>query len=261
MKELTRSEVASQLRSLGVHAGGVLLVHASFRAVRPVEGGPLGLIEALRESLGPQGTLVMPSWPGDDHQPFHHQQTASAADLGIVADTFWRQPGVLRCEHLQAFAAVGPKAVEITRDPLPLPPHIPASPVGRVYDLDGHVLLLGVEHKANTILHLAELLAGVPYGVAKCCTVYENGRPTRLNYRENDHCCERFDLADTWLRERGLQSEGVVGHAVAKLTRSRDVVETAVAYLAHDPLLFLHPPGSGCSECDEAHAGVNRTNG
>lgn len=219
------------------------------------------MIEALRESLGPQGTLVMPSWPSDDDQPFDPQETPSAADLGIVADTFWRQPGVLRCEHPQAFAAVGPKAVEITSDPLPLPPHIPASPVGRVHDLDGQLLLLGVGHQANTTLHLAELKAGVPYGLAKSCTVYENGRPTRINYRENDHCCERFDLADTWLRERGLQSEGVVGHAAAKLTRSRDVVETAAAHLDDDPLVFLHPPDSGCIECDEAHAGVSRTNG
>lgn len=218
------------------------------------------MIEALLESLGPQGTLVMPSWPSDDDQPFDPQETPSAADLGIVADTFWRQPGIVRCEHPQAFAAVGPKAVEVISDRLPLPPHIPASPVGRVHDLDGQVLLLGVGHQANTTLHLVELQAGVPYGLAKSCTVYENGRPTRINYRENDHCCERFDLADTWLRERGLQSEGVVGHAVAKLTRSRDVVETAAAHLDGDPLLFLHPPGSGCIECDEAHASVSRTN-
>ena len=40
--------------------GGVLLVHTS-RAVRPVEGGLLGLIAALRTALGPVGTLVMPT--------------------------------------------------------------------------------------------------------------------------------------------------------------------------------------------------------
>ena len=54
-------EMEEQLRALGVRAGGVLLVDASFRAVRPVEGGPLGLIEALRRSVGDDGTLVMPA--------------------------------------------------------------------------------------------------------------------------------------------------------------------------------------------------------
>jgi aminoglycoside N3'-acetyltransferase len=55
-KELTRAEVTDQLRALGVREGGVLLVHTSFWAVRPVAGGPLGLIEALRDAVGPEGT-------------------------------------------------------------------------------------------------------------------------------------------------------------------------------------------------------------
>jgi aminoglycoside 3-N-acetyltransferase len=36
MRTLSRNDVAEQLRTLGVRAGGVLLVHVSFRAVRPV---------------------------------------------------------------------------------------------------------------------------------------------------------------------------------------------------------------------------------
>ncbi|HYR12507.1 MAG TPA: AAC(3)-IV family aminoglycoside N-acetyltransferase [Longimicrobium sp.] len=255
-RELSRDEVAGQLRALGVREGGVLLVHTSFRAVRPVEGGPRGLIEALRAALGPRGTLVMPSWTGDDDTPFDPATTHAAADLGVVADTFWRIPGVARSDHPFAFAAAGPRAAEITADPLPLPPHIPASPVGRVHDLDGQVLLLGVNHDADTTLHLAELLAGVPYRQPKSITVLRDGRPVRIDYGENDHCAERFTLADGWLRERGLQSEGKVGHADARLIRARDVVTVALEYLAADPLVFLHPPGAECEECDGARAGA-----
>lgn len=250
--ELSPTQVTSQLGALGVRKGGVLLVHTSFRATRPIAGGPIGLIEALRDAVGPGGTLVMPSWTGYDDVPFDPTTTPSSPDLGVVADTFWRLPGVLRSEHLFAFAAVGPEAVRITADPLPLPPHIPESPVGRVHDLDGQVLLLGVGHDADTTLHLAELLAGVPYRVPKHCTVLRDGRPARIEYGENDHCCERFGFADEWLRARGLQSEGTVGHAHARLARARDIVAVAREHLAHDPLLFLHPPAAGCPECDAA---------
>lgn len=250
--ERSRAEVADQLRALGVEEGGVLLVHTSFRAVRPVAGGPLGLIEALRDALGPGGTLVMPAWSGNDDEPFDPLTTAASPDLGVVADTFWRLPGVLRSDHFHAFAAAGPEAARITSDPLPLPPHIPASPVGRVHDLDGQVLLLGVGHDADTTLHLAELLAGVPYRVPKHCTVLEEGRPVRIDYGENNHCCARFVLADEWLRARGLHSEGRVGHADARLARARNITGVALEQLARDPLLFLHPPGAGCAECDEA---------
>lgn len=255
--QVSRNEVASQLRALGAREGGVLLVHASFRAVRPVEGGPRGLIEALRLALGAQGTLVMPSWPGNDDVPFDPVSHAPSPDLGILADIFRRLSGVVRSDHPFAFAAVGPQAETIVSTALPLPPHAPGSPVSRVHDLDGQVLLLGVGHDANTTLHLAELLASVPYGVAKYCTVLQDGRPMRVRYRENDHCCQRFALADDWLRERNLQAEGRVGHARARIARARDIVAVALERLARDPLLFLHPPGAGCTECDAARGSIS----
>jgi aminoglycoside N3'-acetyltransferase len=250
------ARLVEQLRALGVASGGVLLVHCSFRATGPVEGGPVGLIVALRAALGPRGTLVMPSWTGDDETPFDPATTPASPDLGILAETFRRLPGVARSRHGFAFAAQGPAAAAILADPLPLPPHIPASPVGRVHERDGQVLLLGVGHDADTTLHLAELLAGVPYGVAKHCTVLRDGRPERIAYRENDHCGARFALADAWLRAAGLQREGPVGHGLARLARAADIVALALRHLARDPLLFLHPPRTGCAECDQARRSI-----
>jgi aminoglycoside N3'-acetyltransferase len=257
-RELSRGEVAAQLRELGVREGGVLLVHSSFRAVRPVERGPEGLIDAVLEALGPRGTLVMPSWTGDDTVPFDPGTTPSADDLGIVPQVFWRRPGALRSSHPFAFAALGPRAAEITAGPLPLPPHAPESPVGRVHDLDGQVLLLGVGHDADTTLHLAELLGGAPYRVPKHITVWADERPMRIAYGENDHCCERFALADDWLRSEGLQREGTVGYAPARLARAKDIVAAARRRLAADPLVFLHPAGAACPECDEARRSVGQ---
>ena len=173
-----------------------------------------------------------------------------------MADTFWRLPGVERSNHPFAFAAAGPLAGSIVRDPLPLPPHIPASPVGRVHELDGKILLLGVDHEVNTTLHLAELLAGVPYRVPKALTVRENGMSKRIDYGENDHCTKRFALMGDWLDERGLQSAGTIGHAAALLARSRDAVNTALERLARDSLVFLHDSAAGCAECNAARASL-----
>ncbi|MDL1862584.1 AAC(3)-VI family aminoglycoside N-acetyltransferase [Betaproteobacteria bacterium PRO7] len=249
-------EVAAQLRALGVERGGIVLVHTSFRAVRPIVNGPAGLIEALRAALGPDGTLVMPSWTGDDDAPFDPAATPCAADLGVVADTFRRMRGAARSDHPFAFAALGPQARSITDGPLPASPHAPDSPIGRVHAMDGQVLLLGVGHDADTALHLAEVIAGVPYRVPKFCTVLRSGRPVRVHYEENDHCCERFALADEWLRARGLQAEGRVGYGQARLFRARDVIALAVERLARDPCLFLHPRGAGCAECEAAWRSV-----
>lgn len=255
-RQVSQAELVEQLHDLGVEPAGVLLVHTSFRAVRPVEGGPGGLIEALSAAVGPDGTVVMPSWSGDDDAPFDPASSEASGSLGVVADTFWRLPGVRRSGHVHAFAARGPHAVDVLRDPLPLPPHRPESPVGRVHELDGQVLLLGVGHDADTTIHLAELIADVPYRIPKYCTVLEDGRPTRIEYGENDHCCARFVLVDRWLEDAGVQHDGRVGHARARLVRSRSVVEAVVPRLERDPLLFLHPKSERCVECDEARRSV-----
>jgi aminoglycoside 3-N-acetyltransferase len=255
---ISREQLVEQLHALGVEAGDVLLVHTSFRAVRPIEGGPEGLIHALRESIGPEGTLVTPAWTGSDEEVFDPNTTRAAEMLGIVPDTFWRMPGVRRSDHPFAFAAAGPRAAHITGDPFVVPPYSPHSPLARVHELDGRVLLLGVGHDANTTVHLAEILAGVPYRVPKHITIEFGRRRMRIDYLENDHCCQRFELLDEWLRSRGLQSEGQVGHAQARLMRARDVVRVVCEQLAEDPLRFLHPGDAHCEECDEARRSVSR---
>lgn len=254
--EIPRAMVIGQLRALGVQPGGVLLVHTSFRATGPIEGGPAGLIGALLEALGPAGTLVLPSFSSDDDHPFDPATTPASPDLGVVAETFRRMPGVRRSEHFSAFAALGPQAARIVGDDLVLPPHGPGSPVDRVRELDGQVLLLGVNHDSDTTIHLAELLAGVTYRRPKYYTELRYGQPVRIEYGENDHCCERFALVDAWLRAMGHQSEGPVGHGPARLTRSRDIVRVVVEHLGRDPEIFLHPVGEGCAQCNEARGSI-----
>lgn len=251
---MSRNQVTQQLLDLGVEPGGVLLVHTAFSRVRPVEDGPLGLIDALRAALGSHGTLVMPSMTDDDDQVFD-RATTPCVGMGIVADTFWRLPEVLRSDSPHAFAAVGPHAGRITA-PHPFDvPHGLDSPVGRVYERGGQVLLLGVGHDSNTTIHLAESLAGVRYRREKHLTILKDGKTTPVPYREIDHCCENFVLVDRWLDEWGLQHKGMVGHAAARLVRSRDIVAVVSAHLQADELVFLHPPGVD-HECDEARLSV-----
>lgn len=233
----------------------MLLVHTSFRAVGPLEGGPITLIDALRTALGPQGTLVMPSMT--DGQAVFDPFSTPTHGMGITAELFWRQPGVLRSTHPGAsFAALGPQAEWIGK-PQPLsPPHGLDSPVGRVYELGGQILLLGVGHSENTSLHLAEAIARVPYSVSHPCVVEVDGAPRVERIAETDHCCRRFRLADDWLRARGLQREGKVGNADARLCRSSDLVDVAVEQLKADPLVFLCPHAEACEECDRACASI-----
>jgi aminoglycoside N3'-acetyltransferase len=245
--------LAEQLVALGISGDGVLVVHTAFSSFGGRAGAPADLIAALRLAVGARGTLVMPSMSDDDDQAFDSRRTPCIG-MGIVADTFWRMPGVIRSDSPHAFAAVGPRAEEITA-PHPVDvPHGPDSPIGRAHDLDAEILLLGVGHDANTTVHLAENLAGVRYKVPKYATVMRGGIPVRHHYAEVDHCCENFALLDSWLEGRGHQQRGFIGDATARLMSARDVVATALDHLRENETVFLHPRGE-CTECDEARAG------
>lgn len=250
MKTISIETLTQELLEMGVQPGGVLLVHTAFSKVKPIEGGPTGLISALRAALGPEGTLVMPSMSYDDDHPYDKTKSP-CPEMGIVANTFWRLSGVLRSDNNHAFAAIGPLAGTITA-PHPIDhPHGLDSPVGRVYEFNGQVLLLGVGHDSDTTIHLAENLAGVRYRRAKYVTVLKDGIASRFDYREIDHCCQNFNLVDGWLDEQRLQGYGTVGHAEARLIRSRDIVSVVTERLKVYEATFLHPKGFD-EECDEA---------
>ena len=203
------TQLIAQLHALGVQPSGVLLVHCAFSKVKPVEGGPAGLIAALQATLGPKGTLVMPSMSWDDEHPFDPRST--------LASKKWAWWPILSGAYRASCAATAriplPPPAQATRITAPHPVEIPHgidSPVGRVYELDGQVLLLGIGHSSDTTIHLAELLAGVCYRRPKSVLVRQGEQIVRVDYGENDHCCQNFALADGWLDAKGLQRRGVV---------------------------------------------------
>src|SRR3989442_210609 len=56
---LTAQQLITDLQRLGVAAGAAVMVHASLRAVGPVEGDAAGIVGALDAAVGPNGTLLM----------------------------------------------------------------------------------------------------------------------------------------------------------------------------------------------------------
>ena len=56
---VTKSKLIEDLKALGVGPGQVVMLHASVKATGWVVGGPDVILHALREVLGPDGTLMM----------------------------------------------------------------------------------------------------------------------------------------------------------------------------------------------------------
>ena len=60
------TDLVRDLERLGVRAGDTLMIHASLRALGPVEGGAGGVLDALDRAVGASGTWMMVLGARDD---------------------------------------------------------------------------------------------------------------------------------------------------------------------------------------------------
>src|SRR5215207_6962478 len=65
----TRPEIAAGLRDLGVAPGDLLLVHTSVKALGWIPGGAVAVVQALRDAVGADGTIVVPTQTAGNSDP------------------------------------------------------------------------------------------------------------------------------------------------------------------------------------------------
>ena len=82
---------AAALEAPGEVRGRVVMVHASLRAIGPVDGGATGVIEAVLAALRPNGTMVM-MIAADDAEPFDRLATPANVDT-VTLTHYARIPG------------------------------------------------------------------------------------------------------------------------------------------------------------------------
>jgi len=255
----TVDSLVEDLHRLGVEPGQTLLVHSSLSQLGYVSGGAMAVVVALERALTEKGTLMMPthssglSDPCDWQQPAvpkewwdHLKRSFPAYDarrtptrnMGQIVDCFRSGSGVMRSAHpQQSFAAQGPKAEALTAGHELSQSMGDRSPLARLYDLKGHVLLLGVDHDRNSSLHLAEYRATWPSKRQVPCgapLLSRSGCAEWTRYDDLDLTADDFTtIAADYLKAGGNHRTGLVGRGRAQLFPQRDIVDFAVAWMQH----------------------------
>lgn len=257
----TVAELASDLAALGVRPGAVVMAHASLRKIGPVEGGPVGVTAALDAAVGPDGGWMMVlgaendwDWVNErpeveraallaDADPFDPLVTKAEADVGYLAEAMRRQPGTLVSDHPEGrFAARGPLAATLLRDPPWDDYYGPGSPLQHLCDLGGSVLRLGADPDTVTLLHYAEYLVPLPEKrrVVRHRRVLGPAGPmvrtvSCLDDSDGIVAWEGEDYFATILKAYladGRGARGPVGGAASELLDARDLVAFGVDWMA-----------------------------
>jgi aminoglycoside 3-N-acetyltransferase len=178
----SRSSLRADFRRLGVTDGDVVMLHASVRAVGEVAGGPVEILLALQDAVGPSGTILMyascPRYFDEigrgNLSPAHEQElrhtlpafdpdTAPCArDNGALVEFFRTLPGTQVSRHVTRFAARGRHAAQLLSDVPWNFTYGEHSTLSRFNAHGGKILLLGSDHGQVTFLHHAEHIVDVP---------------------------------------------------------------------------------------------------
>lgn len=84
----SKATITADLRRLGLQPGDLVMVHASLKALGPVEGGAAGVAQALLDAVGPGGTVMgYASW---DRSPY--EETLNGARMDEDLRRAWPAP-------------------------------------------------------------------------------------------------------------------------------------------------------------------------
>lgn len=256
------------LEALDLGKDRPVLVHSSLSSFGRVQGGAETVIGALLTYFN---TVVMPTFTyktmvipesgppgnaldyGTHHQrnkmaEFYHPEMPADKLIGIIPETLRRQTNAIRSGHpILSFCGVNAREI-LERQTL----SEPFAPIAALTDLGGYVILIGVDHTANTSIHLGERLAGrrtftrwalLPDMVVEC--------------RNFPHCSDGFNVLRVLLDPFTRQT--TVGRSMIQAIPLYELVETTRQLVKSDPLALLCG-SEHCPSCSQIRKDVQSKN-
>lgn len=180
-RPLTRAQLVESLVALGVRSPSIVMLHCSLSSMGYVVGGADTVVSGLLDAVGADGSVMalagwdhdsydLEDWPEPlraayltDPPGFDPNVSEAARYVGRLPERIRTWPGAASSNHPEArVVAVGRRAEWITEDQPLDHAYGAGSPLARLVEADGQVLVLGAPLNTITLLHHAEELARVP---------------------------------------------------------------------------------------------------
>lgn len=249
----TSSTISIELAKLGVKTGDTLLVHSSLSRLGWVCGGPIGAIIGIMMAVGTGGNIVMPAYTGENSDPaewtnppvpedwfkyvylempaFNPDYTPTRG-MGVIAETFRSFPDTVRSDHPQSsFCAAGPNAEDIVREHDLSPQFGRYSPLGKLYDMNAKVLLLGTDYLHCSCFHMGETLSK-NMKMCKNGTAVDTGEARQwIWFSDYDYDSSDFDRLGAAFENAHTVNIGKVGLGECRLFSLKEAVDFAKTWI------------------------------
>jgi len=236
---LSQMEIENSLTQLGVTPGMMLEVHCSLSSLGRVKDGAKTVIESLKNVVGQEGAIVMPSFKLSPNYPLNdvdkkfgltqkirilHDENEKSA-MGIVSDTFRKMPDVITGHGLFRVSAWGKDA------------DIHSLGFQHLIDNDGYALLIGVDIYKLSAMHYVE--DSLPEEIRNRS---KPSKEARNIYPEDQWFIEAWESSvKPWYTiqdrayEKGYIVDGIIGNSKCMLLKVKDVIELYRFALQNEP--------------------------
>ena len=236
---------------MDVQKGDILLVHSALSSIGWVEGGVDTVIDALLESVGEEGTIVMSTLTGWT-EPFDADSTPSA--VGLITEKFRLRPDAHRSLHpVHSVAAIGKHAEYITKDHDKCETGCgEGTPYLKIRDLGGKAVLLGVDMDRNTMMHSLEEAIDAVYLRTldiPAPTYIEGHKDKQFTLKKFPPGHRDFLKLTPYLRREEAMVEGKIGNALVKIIDIKKLFEVGLKILRDDPMFFICH-NINCNSCN-----------
>ncbi len=162
---LTRAQAVDQIRSTGVRHGDVVMVHSALRSLGPVAGGADTIIDAFLDAVGPEGTVLFPTFNFNAWTEHHYWDVdETPSEMGAMSEVARARRGARRTPHpIYSFAALGARADEFAACE-DIEAYGDNSVFALFHRLDGLIVSLGLFFNTTFSLHhYVERVVGCDY--------------------------------------------------------------------------------------------------
>lgn len=247
MSNIGKERLREDFRKFLRH-GMKIMVHSSLSSIGFMEGGAQTVICVLMEIITNSGLIMMPAFTYG-REPFDLYSTP--ARTGKISEVFRQRGDVKRSLHpTHSLCAWGENACQMLSGHDVSEPFKEGTPLGRFSRQEGYVLLIGVTQTANSLIHMAQELARVPYlDRPKIVKILEKGRQKDMVVRRAG-CSLGFDKLNPFLEKNDLIQKYKVGQAQIILMKAREILDKTVEVLKKDPYI-LACDNHDCFACNE----------